>query len=74
MKTAKFFWQYFKQYKLAFLVVMIMIIISTVLQVLFPIFTGLAISELVEVGSAFASGKLQVMFLPLPLSKESCGI
>ncbi|WP_314479915.1 ABC transporter ATP-binding protein [Streptococcus cristatus] len=58
MKTAKFFWQYFKQYKLAFLVVMIMIIISTVLQVLFPIFTGLAISELVELGSAFASGKL----------------
>ena len=58
MKTAKFFWQYFKQYKLAFLVVMIMIVISTVLQVLFPIFTGLAISELVELGSAFASGKL----------------
>ena len=58
MKTAKFFWQYFKQYKLAFLLVMIMIIISTVLQVLFPIFTGLAISELVELGSAFASGKL----------------
>lgn len=50
MKTAKFFWQYFKQYKLAFLVVMIMIIISTVLQVLFPIFTGLAISELVALG------------------------
>ena len=58
MKTAKFFWQYFKQYKLAFLVVMIMIVISTVLQVLFPIFTGLAISELVELGSAFANGKL----------------
>ena len=53
MKTAKFFWQYFKQYKLAFLVVMIMVIISTVLQVLFPILTGLAISELVELGSAF---------------------
>ncbi len=44
-----------------------MVIISTVLRVLFPIFTGLAISELRSWAVLCEWRWLQVMFQPLPL-------
>jgi len=53
----KFFWQYFKHYKLSFVIVILMILLSTVLQVLFPIYVGQAVQNLVELGSAFADNQ-----------------
>ncbi|WP_304948560.1 ABC transporter ATP-binding protein [Streptococcus sinensis] len=57
MRTMKFFWQYFKHYKLSFVIVILMILLSTVLQVLFPIYVGQAVQNLVELGSAFADNQ-----------------
>ena len=34
MRTVKFFWQYFKDYTLSFIIVIVMMIASTILQVL----------------------------------------
>ncbi|MCF1285071.1 ABC transporter ATP-binding protein [Streptococcus sinensis] len=57
MRTMKFFWQYFKHYKLSFVIVILMILLSTVLQVLFPIYVGQVVQNLVELGSAFANNQ-----------------
>ncbi|MCD1278125.1 ABC transporter ATP-binding protein [Streptococcus sinensis] len=57
MRTMKFFWQYFKHYKLSFVIVILMILLSTVLQVLFPIYVGQVVQNLVELGSAFADNQ-----------------
>ena len=46
MRTVKFFWKYFKDYSLSFLIVIVMMIASTILQVLFPIYVGQAVSNL----------------------------
>ncbi|WP_247934037.1 ABC transporter ATP-binding protein [Streptococcus gordonii] len=56
MRTVKFFWQYFKDYTLSFIIVIVMMIASTVLQVLFPIYVGQAVQHLVELGNALANG------------------
>ncbi|EGJ35938.1 ABC superfamily ATP binding cassette transporter, membrane protein [Streptococcus sanguinis SK49] len=54
MRTIAFFWQYFKRYKLSFVVVLLMMITATVFQVLFPVNVGQAVQHLVELGRAFA--------------------
>ena len=56
MRTVKFFWKYFKDYTLSFIIVIVMMIASTVLQVLFPIYVGQAVQHLVELGNALANG------------------
>ena len=38
MKTVQFFWNYFKVYKLSFVVVILMIVLATLAQALFPVF------------------------------------
>ena len=57
MRTMQFFWQYFKKYKLSFIIVILMMVVSTVLQVLFPIYVGQAVQHLVELGNAFSHGE-----------------
>ncbi|MCY7016018.1 ABC transporter ATP-binding protein/permease [Streptococcus sanguinis] len=54
MRTIAFFWQYFKRYKLSFVVVLLMMLTATVFQVLFPVYVGQAVQHLVELGRAFA--------------------
>lgn len=56
MRTVKFFWKYFKDYTLSFLIVIVMMIASTILQVLIPIYVGQAVQHLVELGNALANG------------------
>ena len=56
MRTVKFFWQYFKDYTLSFIIVIVMMIASTILQVLFPIYVGQAVQHLVELGNSLANG------------------
>ena len=46
MKTVEFFWNYFKVYKISFIVVIAMIIIATIAQALFPVFAGQTVTEL----------------------------
>ena len=54
MRTIAFFWQYFKRYKLSFVIVLLMMLTATVFQVLFPVYVGQAVQHLVELGRAFA--------------------
>ena len=54
MRTIAFFCQYFKRYKLSFVVVLLMMVTATVFQVLFPVYVGQAVQHLVELGRAFA--------------------
>lgn len=54
MRTIAFFWQYFKRYKLSFVIVLLMMVTATVFQVLFPVYVGQAVQRLVELGRAFA--------------------
>lgn len=54
MRTIVFFWQYFKRYKTSFVIVLLMMIVATVFQVLFPVYVGQAVQHLVELGRAFA--------------------
>ena len=54
MQTIAFFWQYFKRYKLSFVIVLLMMVTATVFQVLFPVYVGQAVQHLVELGRAFA--------------------
>ena len=54
MRTIAFFWQYFKRYKLSFVIVLLMMVAATVFQVLFPVYVGQAVQHLVELGRAFA--------------------
>ena len=46
MKTVQFFWNYFKVYKLSFVIVILMVAIATIAQALFPVFSGQAVTEL----------------------------
>ncbi|MBF0698966.1 ABC transporter ATP-binding protein [Streptococcus danieliae] len=46
MKTARFFWFYFKRYKLSFLFIFLAIVVSTYLQVQAPVYLGKALTEL----------------------------
>ena len=54
MRTIAFFWQYFKRYKLSFVIVLLMMVTATVFQVLFRVYVGQAVQHLVELGRAFA--------------------
>ena len=53
MKTFEFFWNYFKVYKISFIVVIAMIIIATVAQALFPVFAGQTVTELANLVIAY---------------------
>lgn len=53
MKTLRFFWFYFKRYKLSFAVIFIAIVAATYLQVKTPVFLGNAIAEMGKIGQAY---------------------
>ncbi|HGK7344516.1 TPA: ABC transporter ATP-binding protein [Streptococcus suis] len=53
MKTLRFFWFYFKRYKLSFAVIFLAIVTATYLQVKTPIFLGNAIAEMGKIGQAY---------------------
>lgn len=48
MKTLRFFWFYFKRYKLSFVVIFFAIVLATYLQVKAPVFLGDSLAELGE--------------------------
>ncbi len=52
MKTLRFFWFYFKRYKLSFAVIFLAIV-ATYLQVKTPVFLGNAITEMGKIGQAY---------------------
>ena len=47
-KAIKFFWNYFKKFKISLLVITLTIIIATYLQVKVPVFIGYALTQLAE--------------------------
>ena len=53
MKTLRFFWFYFKRYKLSFAVIFLAIVTATYLQVKIPVFLGDAIAEMGKIGQAY---------------------
>ncbi|HEM3189593.1 TPA: ABC transporter ATP-binding protein [Streptococcus suis] len=53
MKTSRFFWFYFKRYKLSFAVIFLAIVAATYLQVKTPVFLGNAIAEMGKIGQAY---------------------
>lgn len=53
MKTARFFWFYFKRYKLSFVIIFAAIIAATYLQVKTPVLMGDAIAELGKIGQQY---------------------
>ncbi|HFI0418998.1 TPA: ABC transporter ATP-binding protein [Streptococcus suis] len=53
MKTLRFFWFYFKRYKLSFAVIFLAIVTATYLQVQTPVFLGNAITEMGKIGQAY---------------------
>ena len=65
MKTFKFFWNYFKVYKISFIVVIAMIIIATVAQALFPVFAGQTVTELANLVIAYQDGKPDMVWQSL---------
>ncbi len=48
MTTARFFWSYFKAFKLSFVTILVMILVATIAQVVAPIYIGQAISALAQ--------------------------
>ena len=65
MKTFEFFWNYFKVYKISFIVVIAMIIIATVAQALFPVFAGQTVTELVNLVIAYQNGNSDMVWQSL---------
>ena len=65
MKTFKFFWNYFKVYKISFVVVIAMIIIATVAQALFPVFAGQTVTELANLVIAYQDGNPDMVWQSL---------
>lgn len=57
MKTARFFWFYFKRYKLSFAVVFLAIVTATYLQVKTPVLLGNSVTELGKVAQQFIVAK-----------------
>ncbi|HEL2278044.1 TPA: ABC transporter ATP-binding protein [Streptococcus suis] len=53
MKTLRFFWFYFKRYKLSFAVIFLAIVAATYLQVKTPVYLGNAITEMGKIGQAY---------------------
>lgn len=65
MKTFEFFWNYFKVYKISFVVVMAMIIIATIAQALFPVFAGQTVTELANLVIAYQNGNSDMVWQSL---------
>ena len=65
MKTFEFFWNYFKVYKISFIVVLAMIIIATVAQALFPVFAGQTVTELANLVIAYQNGNPDMVWQSL---------
>ena len=65
MKTFRFFWNYFKVYKISFVVVIAMIIIATVAQALFPVFAGQTVTELANLVIAYQHGNPDMVWQSL---------
>ena len=65
MKTFRFFWNYFKVYKISFIVVIAMIIIATIAQALFPVFAGQTVTELANLVIAYQNGNPDMVWQSL---------
>ena len=65
MKTFEFFWNYFKVYKTSFIVVIVMIVIATVAQALFPVFAGQTVTELANLVIAYQNGNPDMVWQSL---------
>ena len=65
MKTFEFFWNYFKVYKISFVVVIAMIVIATVAQALFPVFAGQTVTELANLVIAYQNGNPDMVWQSL---------
>ena len=65
MKTFRFFWNYFKVYKISFVVVVAMIIIATIAQALFPVFAGQVVTELANLVLAYQNGNPDMVWQSL---------
>ena len=65
MKTFEFFWNYFKVYKISFVVVIAMIIIATIAQALFPVFAGQTVTELANLVIAYQNGNPDIVWQSL---------
>ena len=65
MKTVEFFWNYFKVYKTSFIVVIVMIVIATVAQALFPVFAGQTVTELANLVIAYQNGNPDMVWQSL---------
>ena len=65
MKTVQFFWNYFKVYRLSFVIVIVMIVIATISQALFPVFAGQTVTELAHLVLAYQKGNPDVVWQSL---------
>ena len=65
MKTFRFFWNYFKVYKISFIAVIAMIIIATIAQALFPVFAGQTVTELANLVIAYQNGNPDMVWQSL---------
>lgn len=65
MKTVQFFWNYFKVYKLSFVVVILMIVLATLAQALFPVFSGQAVTQLANLVQAYQDGNSELVWQSL---------
>lgn len=57
MKTARFFWFYFKRYKLSFAVIFTAVVLATYLQVKTPVLIGEALGALGEIAQQYMVAK-----------------
>ncbi|HEQ9022903.1 TPA: ABC transporter ATP-binding protein [Streptococcus pyogenes] len=66
MKTARFFWFYFKRYRFSFTVIAVAVILATYLQVKAPVFLGESLTELGKIAQAYYVAKMsgQTHFSP----------
>lgn len=58
MKTARFFWFYFKRFKLSFFFIFVAIILATYLQVKAPVFLGESLTEMGKIGQKYYMAKI----------------
>lgn len=58
MKTARFFWFYFKRYQLSFALIFVAIVLATYLQVKAPVFLGESLTELGKIGQQYYAAKM----------------
>ena len=65
MKTVRFFWNYFKVYKLSFVIVILMVAVATIAQALFPVFSGQAVTELANLVLAYQNGTSELAWQSL---------